>query len=69
MEIKDFLPNKEIIIRFKKFGGKYVTIGSDSHFKEKLGNFVEQGFDTLKECGFDCFTIFENRKPKLIEIK
>lgn len=69
MEIKDFLPNEEIIKRFKEFGGKYVTIGSDSHYKEKLGNYIEQGLDTLKKCGFDCFTIFENRKPKLIEIK
>lgn len=69
MEIKDFLPSKEIIKRFKSMGGKYVTIGSDSHYKEKLGQFVEQGLDALKECGFDCYTIFENRKPKLIEIK
>lgn len=69
MEIKDLLPNEEIIKRFKEFGGKYVTIGSDSHYKEKLGNYIEPGLDALKKCGFDCFTIYENRKPKLIEIK
>lgn len=69
MEIKDFLPNENIIKRFKLLGGKYVTIGSDSHYKEKLGNYVEEGLDTLKKCGFDFFTIYENRKPKLIEIK
>ena len=67
--LKLLIKKDKALERFKEFGGKYVTIGSDSHYKEKLGNYIEQGLDTLKKCGFDCFTIFENRKPKLIEIK
>lgn len=69
MEIKDFLPNKEIVSRYRKLGGKYITIGSDSHYKDKIGNFIDEGFDMAKECGFDYITVYENRQPKLIEIK
>lgn len=68
MEINDFLPGKEIILRYKSLGGKYITIGSDSHYKEKIGNYIEEGMDLLKKCGFEYITVFENRKPNLIKI-
>ena len=68
MEIHDFLPSVEVIKQFKKLGGKYITIGSDSHYKEKMGNFVNEGLDAIKECGFEFVTIYEKRQPKLIKI-
>lgn len=68
MEIKDFLPSEEIVKRFKILGGKYITIGSDSHYKEKVGQYIDEGLDMIKKCGFDYVTVFHNRKPKLIEI-
>jgi histidinol-phosphatase (PHP family) len=69
MEMKDTLPNKELIKRFKNFGGKYVTVGSDSHYCDKIGQGIENGYDILKECGFDYFTIFEKREPMLVTIE
>lgn len=69
MEIRDFLPSREIIQRYKELGGKYITIGSDSHYCDKVGNFIDEGFDMIKECGFNFITVYEHRKPKLIEIK
>lgn len=68
MEIKDFLPGREIVCRYKSLGGKYITIGSDSHYSEKIGDFIDEGLDMIKSCGFDYITIYEHRKPKLIEI-
>lgn len=68
MDINDTLPNKKYIKKFHDMGGKYVTIGSDSHYTDKVCQDVDTGMDILKECGYTHFTIFEKRKPKLIEI-
>lgn len=69
MDIGETLPTAEILKRFKALGGKYVTVGSDSHYYDKVCNGIEQGYDILKECGFDCFTVFRQRKPVLIPIE
>lgn len=68
MDINDTLPSKELIKRFHDMGGKYVTVGTDSHFKEKVCVGIDKGYDILLECGYDKFTIFKNRKPILIDI-
>lgn len=68
MDMKDTLPNISYIKRYKELGGKLVTIGSDSHYKEKICFGLDRGMDILKECGYDCFTVFKNRKPELIPI-
>lgn len=68
MDMQDTLPNKSLIKRFKELGGKYVTVGSDSHYAAKVCSNIDRGYEILKECGFKHFTVFENRKPKLIEI-
>ncbi|MGN0523707.1 MAG: histidinol-phosphatase HisJ family protein [Eubacterium sp.] len=69
MDMRDTLPNKELIKRFRKMGGKYVTVGSDSHYAEKVCNGIEMGYDILLECGYDKFTVFENHQPMLITIE
>ena len=69
MDMNDTLPNKAYIKKFHDMGGKYVTVGSDSHYFDKVCNNIDKGYDILKECGFEHFTIFEKREPKLIEIK
>lgn len=67
--MQNTLPSKDIIKLFYDMGGKYVTIGSDSHYRELVAQDIEKGMDILKECGFTHFTIFEERKPILIPIK
>lgn len=69
MPLEDTLPSKDILIKYKELGGKYVTVGSDSHYYEKVCLGIEKGYDILKECGFDYFTIFRKRKPYLIPIE
>ena len=60
------LPDKFLIERFKNLGGEYITIGSDAHNIQNVGAGIEKGIEIAKECGFNHYTIFENRKPKLI---
>ncbi|MBQ7503995.1 MAG: histidinol-phosphatase HisJ family protein [Ruminococcus sp.] len=62
------MPDINIIKRFKELGGKYVTIGSDAHSVSKLGYGIEKGIEIAKTCGFDYFTVFENRQPELVQI-
>ena len=57
------LPDVDIITRFRELGGKYVTIGSDAHHDYDVGKGIVEGFEAIKQSGFDCVTYFENRKP------
>lgn len=69
MDMKDTLPSKQFIKRFNDLGGKYVTVGSDSHYYNKVCQGINIGYDILKECGFEYFTIFKNRQPILLPIE
>ncbi len=69
MDMNDTLPNKAYIKKFHDMGGKYVTVGSDSHYFDKVCNNIDKGYDILKKCGFEHFTVFEKREPKLITIE
>ena len=68
-QLGDTMPNKELLKRFHDMGGKYVTVGSDSHYYNKVCIGIDKGYDILKECGYNEFTIFKNREPMLIEIR
>lgn len=67
-EMKDILPSADIVKRFKELGGKYITIGSDSHYYDKIGVGIEQGMDAALKCGFRQITVYNNRCPQLIDI-
>lgn len=68
-EMKGILPSADIVKRFKNLGGKYITIGSDSHYYDKIGMGVEQGMDAALKSGFKHITVYTNRCPELIEIR
>ncbi len=68
MDMHDTLPNKSLIKKFYDMGGKYVTIGSDSHFCDKVCLNIDKVMDILKECVFQHFTIFKKIRQLLIPI-
>lgn len=69
MDMKDTLPNISFIKRFKELGGEYITIGSDSHYADKVCRGIDAGIEIAKKCGFEYITIFEKRQPKLLPIE
>ena len=69
LDLNETLPGQNIIKLFKDLGGEYITIGSDSHYHNKLGMGIEQGMQLAKDCGFDYITIYQKRQPILIPIK
>lgn len=68
MDINDTLPNIEYVKRFKKIGGKYVTIGSDSHYAERIGQGIDKGYEIAVKSGFKSVTKFVKREPVLINV-
>ncbi|MBQ7204068.1 MAG: histidinol-phosphatase HisJ family protein [Eubacterium sp.] len=63
------MPEKSLIKRYKELGGEYITVGSDSHYYSKICLNIDRGYDLIKECGFEHFTIFKNREPMNITIE
>lgn len=58
----DFLPTADIIRRFKELGGEIVTVGSDAHTCDRVGQYAFRVCDILKDIfGYVC--TFENRNP------
>lgn len=57
-------PRLDIIKSYKALGGEIITIGSDAHTPKDIGADHDKARELLKEAGFECFTIFNNRKPE-----
>ena len=57
-----FLPTADYFRRFKELGGEIVTIGSDAHSAERVGQYSAEACAILKDIfGYVC--TFEDRKP------
>ncbi len=58
----DFLPPVAFLRRFKELGGEIVTIGSDAHTPDRVGQYSKEGLEVLKDIfGYVC--TFKNRTP------
>ena len=66
--ISDIFPNIEIIKMFKKYGGKYITIGSDAHHLEEFAVKQDKAIIAAKTAGFNHISCFEKRQPYLIPL-
>ncbi len=63
-----FLPSKEYFKRFKELGGEIVTVGSDAHTFDRVGQYTFEATEMLSEIfGYVC--TFENRKPIFHKVK
>jgi histidinol-phosphatase (PHP family) len=57
-----FLPDKDFLVRFKELGGEIITVGTDSHDERRIGQYVPQALEIIKDIfGYIC--TFEKRKP------
>ncbi|MDD2289264.1 MAG: histidinol-phosphatase HisJ family protein [Bacteroidales bacterium] len=56
--------DKNVIRRFRELGGEAVSLGSDAHGDERIGE--QFGFYThiLRQCGFRYGVYYRNRKPE-----
>ena len=57
-----YLPTADYFRRFKELGGEIVTVGSDAHRCDRVGQYSFEACDILKDIfGYVC--TFEDRKP------
>lgn len=61
----ELFPSIEILEKYKSFGGEKVTIGSDAHCPEEIGDRIETGYEIAKELKLTP-GYFEKRKWKTI---
>jgi len=58
----DYLPSIDMLRRFRELGGEIVTIGSDAHRCNRVGQYTFEACDILKDIfGYVC--TFEKRQP------
>lgn len=62
------LPHLELVRRFRQAGGKYLTLGADSHCTEDLGKGIPEGVEIARQAGFDAVTVYRRRRPCEIAI-
>lgn len=58
----DFLPSADIFRRFQELGGQIVTVGSDAHRCDRVGQYTHKACEILTEI-FGHVCTFENRQP------
>ena len=58
----DFLPSADYFRRFRELGGEIITIGSDAHSSDRVGEHTYRACEILKDIfGYVC--TFEGRQP------
>lgn len=60
------MPDAEILSLYKECGGRYVTVGSDSHTASDVGADIEYAYRMMKKCGFDKVTVVKGGEKILI---
>lgn len=57
-----YLPTKDIFLRFRELGGGIVTVGSDAHRCDRVGQYTFEACGLLRDI-FGHVCTFEDRKP------
>ena len=65
---KELFPSIEVLKLYKELGGKLITIGSDAHNTEKLGNNYAIAVEALESLGFKEYYYYKRRKPRRVTI-
>ena len=62
VRVGEFLPSRDFIERFYELGGRIVTVGSDAHSADRVGENTEKAAKLAADIfGYVC--TFENREP------
>lgn len=64
----ELMPPLWMLRRFRELGGEYVTIGSDAHQADHVGQGIEQAMEALDQAGFDYFAFYRARRPIMLRV-
>ena len=68
-KLKSLMPSREILQLYHDMGGKIITIGTDAHNADRVGDRVIESQKILKEIGFDGIYTFDKMKPQFHEFR
>ncbi len=57
------LPSRDILQLYYDMGGEIITVGSDAHRPDRVGDRIGEAYQLLQEIGFNYVSTFENRNP------
>ena len=66
--LKSLMPSREILELYHDMGGKIITIGSDAHNADRVGDRVMESQKILKEIGFNGIYTFDQMKPNFMNL-
>ncbi len=61
--LEDLTPAYAILKLYYDLGGKIITVGSDAHVAEDVGDRLDLSYDVLREIGFKQITTFDKMVP------
>lgn len=63
-----YMVDKDILELFYDCGGRLVSLGSDAHIADNVGNDFVNAVNVIKSAGFNEYCYFKKRSPVMIEI-
>ena len=67
-DYKTTMPDKQLLALYKDLGGEVLSLGSDAHCAEKVGQGIDVGAELTKECGFRYCAYFKRHKPEFVNL-
>lgn len=61
-KLKDTMPARDVLKLYYDLGGRIITIGSDGHNPEYVGDHFEDAINVLKEIGFNQFYTYDKHQ-------
>lgn len=62
------MPDRDFLSLYKECGGKLITVGTDSHSPEHIGECVDEGFSLLRSVGLNDILVVRNGKKEIVKI-
>lgn len=56
-------PDIDTVKRYRELGGKFISVGSDSHYADRIGFGIPQAFEMAREAGFEFVVKYVDREP------
>lgn len=62
------MPNRDFLSLYRECGGRLITVGTDSHSPEHIGDCVEIGFDLLRSVGLNDILVVRDGIKSVVKI-
>ena len=67
-DYKTTMPDKDLVKMYKDLGGEILSLGSDAHRADKVGQGIDTGAQIVRDCGFKYCAFFKQHKPVFVKL-